>query len=397
MAEVRANRVANLTVGVAGAENRRPMFVLDTIALLSLAGLILVWGLYPAAVGLLALLRRRGGSGVVLEWPRVSVVIATREPAEAVRERVRNGLSTRYPPDRLEIIVAHDREGVAPDLSDLRPAEAVRTVAADPGGGKAVALNAGVRSATGDVIVFADTYQRFEEDTIPLLVTKLMEPKIGAVSGSLQLSSGTGPMVSLYWKLERWLRGAEARLHSAVGATGAVWAMRRSLWNELPAGLILDDVYTPMRVALAGQRVAFIDSARAWEMRTPTPTQEYGRKVRTLTGVVQLCHWLPEVLSPIRNPIWLQFLFHKLLRLTTPYMVTFIGIWVIVRPAASATPATLLLAGGAAVVGLAWLMSTHRPLAVRLRRLALESFLIQYAVLVAGVNGLRGNWQVWDA
>ena len=62
------------------------------------------------------------------------------------------------------------------------------------------------------------------------------------------------------------------------------------------------------------------------------PTKETGRgcgslaqdartkgAVRTLTGVIQVCAWLPGVLNPLRNRIWLQFVFHKLLRLLTPY------------------------------------------------------------------------------
>ena len=124
-----------------------------------------------------------------------------------------------------------------------------------------------------------------------------------------------------YWRLERWLRKWEARLHSSVGVTGAIYAMRRELWKPLPANLILDDVYLPMRLVLDGWRVGFTDQARARDVRRFEAGQEYRRKVRTLTGVIQVCAWLPGVLNPVRNPIWLQFVFHKLLRLLTPYLV----------------------------------------------------------------------------
>lgn len=371
--------------------------LIDVLALLSAVGLLLVWGVYPAAVGLLAWIRRGPAAGLA-ELPRVSVVIATREPEEAIRERVENCGRTSYPGDRLEVIVAHDRNAGAPQFAAFQETGVVvRAVPADEGGGKAVALNAGVRDATGDVIVFADTYQRFDEDTIPGLVAAVMQDGVGAASGSLQLAPGTGSIVGLYWRFERWLRGMEARVHSTVGATGAVWAMRRSLWRPLPVGLILDDVHAPMRVVLAGQRVAFVDTARAWEMRVPTPSQEYGRKVRTLTGVVQLCAWLPAVLVPFRNPIWLQFVFHKLLRLLTPYMVTIIALWLLAVGAATVRPRTLLAAAVATGVGVLWLLLTRHPLAARIRHLIAEGLLIQFAVLIAGVNGMRGHWRVWDA
>ncbi len=371
--------------------------LIDVLALASVIGLILVWVVYPAVVSVLAAIRRRPAQSDA-EQPMVSVVIATREPEEAILERVDNCLRTRYPGDRLEVVVAYARDGVPPQFSKLRESGApVRSVRADEGGGKAVALNAGVRAANGEVIVFADTYQRFDEATIPRLVDTVMQEGIGAASGSLQLAPGTGSIVAAYWRFERWLRGVEAGLHSAVGATGAVWAMRRSLWQPLPAGLILDDVHTPMRVVLAGQRVAFVEEAKAWEMRVPTPSQEYGRKVRTLTGVVQLCAWLPAVLVPVRNPIWLQFLFHKLLRMLTPYMVTIIALWLLVVGAAAVRPSTLLGVAAVAGVGLLWLLLTRHPLAARIRHLAAEGLLIQFAVLIAGVNGMRGHWRVWDA
>ena len=90
----------------------------------------------------------------------------------------------------------------------------------------------------------------------------------------------------------------EARIHSAIGVTGAIYAMRRELWAALPQGLILDDLYAPMQVVLRGYRVGFCDAAIATDARRFTPKDEYRRKARTLTGVLQLCAWLPSVLSP---------------------------------------------------------------------------------------------------
>src|SRR5205814_2287338 len=149
-----------------------------------------------------------------------------------------------------------------------------------------------------------------------------------------------------------WLRRCEAQVHSCVGVTGAVYAMRRKLWSPLPAGLINDDVYIPMRMVLAGYRIAFADDAHAVETRRPTAQQEYTRKLRTLTGVLQLCAWLPELLVPHRNPIWPQFVIHKLLRLLTPYCLLGIAVWILVNARTLLTPYTapvLLLSAGAAL------------------------------------------------
>jgi hypothetical protein len=172
--------------------------------------------------------------------------------------------------------------------------------------------------------------------------------------------------------------------------------MWRRLWAPLPAGLILDDVYVPMRLALDGWRVGFERDAHAHETRRVDAGQEFRRKVRTLTGNYQLCAWLPGVLVPGRNPIWLQFLCHKLLRLVLPWGVLLVAL---------AAALALLDAAGAAHAVAARRRGRRRALAGagrdglarRLRGLAVQFGSMQAATLVAMAHGLRGRWDVWRA
>jgi cellulose synthase/poly-beta-1,6-N-acetylglucosamine synthase-like glycosyltransferase len=253
-----------------------------------------------------------------------------------------------------------------------------------------------VRASRGDVLVFTDTHQRFHPDAISHLVATLREPDVGATSGSLELPRANGSSPSLirrYWALERWLRRCEARVHSSVGVSGAIWALRRSLWSPLPADLILDDLYTPMRTALSGYRVAFAEAARAVETRRTVAGHEYRRKVRTLTGVIQLCAWQPAVLMPVRNPIWLQFVAHKLLRLLTPYWLMAIATW------AGSRSARWLVANPRVTAGLAPAVVAasvaRRGIVQRLWGGVLGALVIQAAVVVATFNGIRRRWDVW--
>ena len=55
--------------------------------------------------------------------------------------------------------------------------------------------------------------------------------------------------------MKRSCAGARAASGSTLGATGAIYAVRRALWRPLPADTLLDDVLAPMRVVLAGYRV----------------------------------------------------------------------------------------------------------------------------------------------
>jgi len=369
------------------------------VALLCAGGIVLVWIVYPLFIGFLAARRRhlgRTASGKE-SLPSVSVIIATRDDPETVRARVADCLSAGCDVECLEVIVGIDARTGHPIPDDLVGRRAVRLVRGDEPGGKAATINAAVRSAQHELLVFTDAHQRFEPGAIARLAAAFEDARVGAASGRLELSGrASRSPVGRYWSYERWLRRCEATINSCVGATGAIWAMRRSLWSPLPASLILDDVYTPMRVVLAGRRVAFVDDARATDLRNPERSHEYRRKVRTLTGVLQMCCWLPELLVPTRNPIWLQFMFHKLLRLLTPYWC--IGLaacasvmllhWLELRPVALGLP----------VFGLAAVTAARK---VKIARLLASGVvwvvMLQAALVMATVNGLRRRWDVWTA
>jgi cellulose synthase/poly-beta-1,6-N-acetylglucosamine synthase-like glycosyltransferase len=383
--------------------------VLTSAARASLKSLLAVWIGYPVvmaglAAGKRAPARRTSDAEPASDIePTVSVIIATRDDEATVRSRIADCLRSTYPPEKLEVVVAVDRrchDVAARYLSRIpdsaSPDGRCTIVIGDEPGGKAAALNAAVRVARGEILVFTDTGQRFQRDAIWHLVAALRAPQVGAVSGALDLPRANGSSSSLvgrYWSLERWLRRCEARVHSSVGVSGSIWATPKSFWAPLPSDLILDDLYTPMRIALGGHRVAFAEAARAVETRHTQVGHEYRRKVRTLTGVIQLCAWQPAVLVPLRNPIWLQFVAHKLLRLLTPYWVMAIGAWggaltirwlgANPRVAAGLAPAVLAGAYG------------QRSIVRRVWGAVRCAAMIQAAVVVATVNGVRRRWDVW--
>jgi cellulose synthase/poly-beta-1,6-N-acetylglucosamine synthase-like glycosyltransferase len=369
--------------------------MLFAILVTCLAAIAYTWIGYPLLVLALRVLRRSRRPRAESPRSRLTVVLATRDDDAAIRDRVADISRTAYPCDLIEVVVGLDASRPASALSQIAATEfPVHIVSGDQPGGKAATLNAAVRAAKGDLLVFADTAQRFAPEAISQLVSSLeTSPELGATSGALHIDaqgSSLSPAV-LYWRYERWLRSAEARVHSTIGVTGAIYAMRRELWAPLPAGLILDDLYAPMQVVLRGYRVGFCDAAIATDARRFTAKDEYRRKARTLTGVLQLCAWLPSVLSPLRNPVWLQFVSHKLLRLATPYllivMVLVVMAWVLAGAGgrlAIAAIATLLMA---AIV---------LPVASRrIRAAAVGTLLMQAAVMKATFNGLRGEWDVW--
>ena len=358
--------------------------------------ILLIWIGYPIAVWLLAQVMARpiAPDPLAAARRRVSIVLATRERPDMIAERVRNLLDTDHPDELLEVIIALDADGSQSSLESLEGMGShVRATMGDAPGGKACALNAGVRAATGEVLVLADAAQRFDRQTIPVLVAAMEDGRFGAVSGALTLGASTGMSpVHWYWAMEKWLRYNESLLHSSIGVTGAVYATRKALWPDPPAGTLLDDVYVPMALVLRGLRVGFAPSAHAVDSRTFDSTAEKTRKTRTLTGVLQLVSLLP-ILS-VRNSVLLQFAFHKLARLATPLLViavllasTSLGImYALQRP---------LLAS--AVVSVCALVLLVVPaLRKKLGQLLRWGWSLQEAMLTAVTNGARGRWGVWS-
>jgi hypothetical protein len=249
----------------------------------------------------------------------VSCVIAARNEAPAIGARLANVLAAEFPAARLEVVVVSD--GSTDGTDDVvagwarRTGGRVRLVRVGAGRGKAHALTAGVAAARGDVVVFGDARQRFAPDAIAALVENFADPDVGAVSGHLDLEprpDGGGQALDVYWRFERALRRAESASGSAVGCTGAIYAIRRALFTPLPEDTLLDDVLVPMRIALAGYRVVFEPRARAFDRCAELRGREFGRKVRTVAGNVQLLRLCPSLVDVRRGaPAW-RFIGHRL-------------------------------------------------------------------------------------
>jgi cellulose synthase/poly-beta-1,6-N-acetylglucosamine synthase-like glycosyltransferase len=285
---------------------------------------VYVYLAYPALLALWARLAPRPIAARPIT-PAVSIVIAARNEANRLRARLDNLLALDYPRELVQIIVVSDgsTDSTADVLGEF--GEAIDAVFLTTGG-KARALNAGVARARHPLLVFTDARQRFAPDALRRLVAPLADSRVGAVSGELVLDAETGPHQAVgiaegvggYWRYEKWLRRHESLVGSTLGATGAIYALRRELWQPLPGDTILDDVLAPMRAVLASRRVVFEAGAHAFDRAAVAPV-ELRRKIRTLAGNVQLLWLEPRLLNPFANPVWLQFLSHKLGRLVVPY------------------------------------------------------------------------------
>ncbi len=278
---------------------------------------------YPA---LLVLWRRIALRPVRKEYwePTVSIVIAAYNERERIETKLQNCLALDYPRRKLQILVSLDGPTDGSEFAVWKYArQGIELVHFREHLGKATALNRALRRATGEIVVFADTRQTFNRNALRELAANFKDKTVGAVSGELLLidesEQEAHTEVGLYWRYEKAIRSMESDIHSIAGATGAIYAIRRELFEELPAETILDDVLTPLRITLKGQRTVFEPRAKAYDTVACCPRAEYQRKVRTLCGNYQLLRQLPQVMLPWCNPIFFQFVSHKVGRLVVPW------------------------------------------------------------------------------
>jgi len=304
--------------------------VTETLFFLSAGLVAYTFAGYPALIWLLARIRPRPvGRGD--NRPRVALIVVAFNEATRIRRKLESCLAQTYPQALTRIVVASD--GSSDSTASVVRAFTGKNVTLlefPARRGKASCLNDAVAQCNEEVLVLTDARQRLDPLAVESLVSNFADPGVGAASGELLLEAeseaGFGESVDAYWRYEKFIRRNESAFHSTVGATGALYALRRSSFTPIPPDTVLDDVLIPLNVVLAGKRVVFDHRALAFDERAVDVRRERARKVRTLAGNFQLAATHPRLLNPWRNPVFFQFVSHKLCRLCVPYaLLTALG------------------------------------------------------------------------
>jgi poly-beta-1,6-N-acetyl-D-glucosamine synthase len=260
--------------------------------------------------------------------PTVSILMSVRNEERALPAKLDNLRRLDYPRNRVQIVIVSDGSNDN-TVSILREHDyMLQPIVLETARGKAAALNEAAKWATGEILVFTDARQLIDSDAVSELTACFGDPKVGGVSGELILegdSDSPSNALGTYWKIEKLVRKLESESGSVIGATGALYAIRRSLYKEIPSATILDDVVIPMNIVRQGNRIVFQASAIARDRLFTEKGKEFSRKVRTLTGNYQLLWLEPWLLSPM-NPVLWRYVSHKFLRLLCPWLLVLMTI-----------------------------------------------------------------------
>ncbi len=300
---------------------------------ISVGFILYVYFLYPAIIFFLGYFFPKKISANDDFLPKISVLIACRREIPLLLEKLQAFEGIDYPKENFEVLVGldgvclSDEERIA--FEKVGKGFTLRVYEFPEQRGKPSVLNDLIDRAEGEVFVFTDARQKLSNDALRQMVVVLSDEGVGAVSGELVFLDDKGNIkadIGLYWRYEKFIRKYESQFFSLTGATGALYAMKREFVKKFPADIILDDVWQPANALRSRKRILFCDRAKIYDYVANDEKTEFKRKVRTLIGNFQLI-FKDDFFLSFKNPVFWQFVSHKVLRLLVPYAM--IICWVV--------------------------------------------------------------------
>ena len=336
--------------------------------------------------------------------PRVSIIVAAHNEESSIGSKLQNMLSSDYPADCLEVIIASD--GSDDDTENIvRQFEkkGVRLLSL-PRRGKAHAMNAAVAVSSGEILVFSDANSMYAAGALRALARPFADATVGGVAGDQRYLNDSSAAITAdgeraYWDFDRMLKEAQSQAGNVTSATGAIYAIRRSLFSPVPEG-VTDDFVTSTKVIAQGRRLVFAPAAVAFEPVARSGGVEFGRKVRVITRGFQSVLEMRTLLNPFRYGFYaIQLFSHKVVRrlVALPLLVLLVGSLMLWNdgPVYGTVALGQLVVYGCAALGVA--LSRTRFGRTRILTLPLFFVAVNVAALMAALKLLVGQRVVmWD-
>lgn len=284
---------------------------------------------YPLSLALLRRLRPQPLRPTGSPPASFSICVCAYNEARVIREKAQNLLALRARVPGLEILVYDDgsSDGTGAILDGFAPA--ITKIQGPGRTGKTPGMNLLAGMARGEILVFSDANVMVEPEALERLGDYFADPAVGCVCGHLlylnREQSVTAATGADYWQLEEWIKQLESDTGSVMGADGSLFALRRSLHEQVPEDLI-DDIYVSMGALFQGYRVVRGPDVRAFENSATHAGDEFRRKVRIACQAFNIHR---RLWPRLRRLGWLdlyKYLSHKFLRWLTIYTLGLAGL-----------------------------------------------------------------------
>ena len=273
------------------------------------------WLIYPSVLFCISIFFRKYSSSWKNpeEWPKVSILIAARNEEAVIASRIRNLLEQNYE-GSIEILIGSDSsddetDTVAGSFRD----QGVILHRSENRIGKPLMIKKLLEMSKGEIIVFSDADTVFASNTVTELVIPFSNPSVGCVDGSRRNSLDGDTCESIYWKYETLIKKMCSCFGAVLGATGAVFALRRDLFMPLSPRRA-DDFELAVMTRVQGGSCVFNENAVAAEP-SPDDAKQFRRMVRIVSWMfISGILLMGKALKKRSFLLFLQLLVHKVLR-----------------------------------------------------------------------------------
>ena len=289
------------------------------------AALAYVYVGYPLLVYLVSILFPKALAKGEIE-PRVTVLITAYNEEAAIREKIENTLQIDYPTDKLEIVVASDGSTDRTDeIVKEMAGRGVKLFRQEGRVGKTATQNNAVAAAKGEIVLFSDATTMYSPDVFRTLLPAFADEMVGCVAGRLvyvdEEDTNVGKGAQSYWNYETFIKIAESRACSLIGASGCLYAVRRSAYQPMyPEAcsdfLICTNIYRQ------GLRSVFAPDAVCFENTNRRAADEWKMRVRVISQTFTDLWRNRDMLNPIKSGFFaIELISHKVLRYAVPFIL----------------------------------------------------------------------------
>jgi len=255
--------------------------------------------------------------------PYVSLLISAYNEEKIIEKKILNSLKLDYPEDLLEIIiVSDDSNDETNNIVEKYKDSGVTLKNYNGRIGKTACLNKTVPLSKGEIIVFSDANSLYDKDAINHLTKRFVDTRIGFVTGFTKYSMGsesdTLKSIGLYSKLERVTKKLESKIGSCVGADGAIFAIRKKLYDNLN-DYDINDFVIPLNIVKKDYRGVMEENAFCAEGTAKDNKGEFNRQARITNRTIRAIFNNSPMLNPFKYGIFsFQLISHKLFKYLGP-------------------------------------------------------------------------------
>lgn len=295
--------------------------ILLTIFWTSVAALIYVYAGYPLLVYMVSVLRPRKVKRSKIS-PAVTVLITAYNEEKVIRAKLENTLQIDYDGE-LEILIASDGSTDKTDeIAREFAAKGVKLFRQEGRMGKTFTQNKAVERASGEIILFSDATTMYEKDVLRVMLPSFADESVGCVAGRLiyvdESRSGVGKGAKSYWNYETFLKKSESNACSLIGASGCLYAVRKSAYRAMYAEACSDFLICTV-LYKQGLRSVYEPNAVCTEETNRHAGNEMQMRVRVISQTFTDLWRNREMLNPFRTGFYaVELISHKVLRYAVP-------------------------------------------------------------------------------